>query len=31
MTDLQIKIETLQNLLIAIATGGSGDDDEFKN
>lgn len=30
MTDLQIKIETLQNLLIAIATGGSGDDDEFK-
>lgn len=30
MTDLQIKIETLQNLLIAIATGGSGDHDEFK-
>lgn len=30
MTDLQIKIESLQNLLIAIATGGSGDDDEYK-
>lgn len=31
MTELQVKIETLQNLLIAIATGGSGDEDEYKN
>lgn len=30
MTDLQIKIETLQNILIAISTGGSGDEDEYK-
>lgn len=31
MTDLQIKIETLQNMLIAIATGGSCEEDEYKN
>jgi hypothetical protein len=30
MTELQIKIETLQNLMIEIATGGSGDDEEYK-
>jgi hypothetical protein len=30
MTELQVKIETLQNMLIAIATGGSGEEDEFK-
>lgn len=30
MTDLQIKIETLQNILIAISTGGSGEEDEYK-
>lgn len=30
MTDLQIKIETLQNMLIAIATGGSGEEDDYK-
>ena len=30
MTELEIKIETLQNLLISIATGGSGEDEDFK-
>lgn len=30
MTELQTKIDTLQNMLIAIATGGSGDEDEYK-
>src|ERR1035437_4164459 len=30
MTDLQIKIETLQNMLIAIATGGGGEEDDYK-
>ncbi len=31
MTDLQIKIETLQNMLIAIATSGAtGEEEEFK-
>lgn len=30
MTELQVRIETLQNMLIAIATGGNGEDDEFK-
>ncbi|MEO6168423.1 MAG: abortive infection family protein [Chitinophagales bacterium] len=30
MTDLKIKLETLQNLLIAIATGGSGEEDDYK-
>jgi hypothetical protein len=30
MTELQIKIETLQSLMIEIATGGSGDDNEYK-
>jgi hypothetical protein len=31
MKDLQTKIETLQNLLIAIATGGSCEDEDYKN
>ena len=30
MTDIQIKLETLQDNLIAIATGSSGDDLEYK-
>jgi hypothetical protein len=30
MTELQAKIEALQNILIAIATGGSGEGDEYK-
>ena len=30
MTEIQIKIESLQNMLIDIATGGSGDEVEFK-
>jgi hypothetical protein len=30
MKEIQIKIETLQNMLVDIATGGSGDDVEFK-
>lgn len=30
MTDIQIKIETLQNILIAIATGSSGEENEYK-
>jgi hypothetical protein len=30
MTELQIKIETLKNMLIAIATGGRGDEVEFQ-
>ena len=30
MTELEIKIETLQNMLIDIATGGSGDEIEYK-
>jgi len=30
MTELQINLETLQNMLIAIATGSNGDENEFK-
>jgi superfamily II DNA/RNA helicase len=30
MNDLQLKVETLQNMLISIATGGSEDADEYK-
>lgn len=30
MKEIQTKIETLQNMLTDIATGGSGIDDEFK-
>ena len=30
MTEIQIKIETFQNLLLDIATGGSGDESEFQ-
>lgn len=30
MSDLQIKIESLQNMLVDIATGGSGNDTEYK-
>jgi len=30
MSDLQIKIESLQNMLVDIATGGTGDDTEYK-
>jgi len=30
MTDLQIKLETLLNLLVAIATGGSGEEEDYK-
>ncbi len=30
MTELQINLESLQNMLIAIATGSNGDENEFK-
>lgn len=31
MTDVQIKVETIQNLLIAIATSGSGDEKDYQS